>query len=279
MTVACIHVRLSAGFFTLTGVNLSIWVFIWILLSAGLLGFSAWTFYVLYSQKKSWREFAKKNKLRFGLSKPISAPEITGVIDDYTIGIFTAEHASPDARGMRKLTAVEVALKSEMPIEGAVGSGGMVPLIQSLDFNEEFRPDHGAWDSSYIIRTRNRDVIEGYLSAERLNALTSVMKVKNLWLIFIFRKEGVLLRVDMPDPLVTSEKIEKIVKTLIKTAKVLELKEGEAKRLSAQRQKTKDEDRMVSVDDKTGEEDIDLELEAEKSKKETPSEEDDKTGG
>ncbi len=212
-------------------------------------------------QKKGWRSFAAKHKLRYGTGKGLSVPEITGSFEGYTIGVLTSEHQTPDARGTRKLTAAEVALKSEMPFAGAVGSSGMVPLVQSLDFGREVHPDHDKWDASYIARAKNKTAMDGYLSKERLDALASLMKIKNFWVIFIFQEEGTLLRIDTTDPLQAPEKIEKLMTKLIATARVLELKDGEGDRLLSLKSTKKKKSKQTKIIEEPEEEKIELELE------------------
>ncbi|GJL85172.1 MAG: hypothetical protein DHS20C02_09470 [Micavibrio sp.] len=214
-------------------------------------------------QKRSWRSFAAKNKLRYGIGKAFGAPEITGSFDGYKIAVLTSEHATPDARGSRKLTAVEVALKSEMSFPGVVGSSGMVPLVQSLNFGGEIHPEHENWDVSYIARSKNEAAMEGYLSKERLDVLTSLMKVKNFWVIFIFQEEGTLLRIDTTDPLQAPERLEKLVKKLISAARILELKKGEEDRLLSLKSKKKVKSRQETIAIPEGPEDEKIELELE----------------
>jgi hypothetical protein len=245
---------------------LSFWLFIWILLSGALIGFSVWSFYISHTQKQAWRAFAEKNKLRFDVGKPLSTPEVTGNYDDYVIGLLTSEHTTADSRGTRKLTAVEVALKSEFPFAGAVASGGMVPLVRIPNFGGEVQPTHESWDPSYIARSVNTDAMEGYLTKERLDILTTLMKVKNFWVVFIFREEGALLRVDTPDPLQDAAKLESFVKRLIAAARKLELSSGEGDRLmSLKGKKRAEESKKAAVVAEPESVKIELELEEDDS--------------
>ncbi len=241
---------------------MSFWLFIWMLLSGALIGFSVWSFYISHAQKQAWRAFAEKNKLRFEMGKPLSTPEVTGSYDDYMIGVLTSEHTTADSRGIRKLTAVEVALKSEFPFAAAVASGGMVPLMKIPDFGNEIRPEHEGWDPSYIVRSKNTDAMEGYLTKERLDILATLMKVKSFWVVFIFRDEGALLRVDTPDPLQDSVKLESFIKRLIAAARKLELASGEGDRLMSLKAKKKAEDsKKAGVVEAPKSDKIELELE------------------
>jgi phosphoglucomutase len=43
----------------------SIWFYLWLLLSGGLLFFMGWTMLILFRQKKAWKQFAARHKLRY----------------------------------------------------------------------------------------------------------------------------------------------------------------------------------------------------------------------
>ena len=124
---------------------MTIWLFLWILLSLGLLGFTVWTLMILFQQKKTWRQFAKKNKLRYRNTAFMSSPQVNGMYKGYAVGIFTSEHETERGGTSRKLTAIEIEMDSRMPIEGAIGSGGMVRVVQSLGYSDEFKPDYDLW--------------------------------------------------------------------------------------------------------------------------------------
>lgn len=211
---------------------MNVWFILWFLLSAALLFFAGWTFYIMYRQKESWRAFAKKYKLRYSAKKNFMSPEVSGVVDTMAVSLFTSDHVTQDARAARKMTAIEISLKSQMPFSGAIGSGIMVNIIQARAYKEEIRPAHPQWNTSCILRTSNTAAMEAYLTPERLEALMALMKHKTDSGIFIFEPTENLLRLDTPDPLETLDKLEKLVKKLIKIAQALELKEGEGMRLS-----------------------------------------------
>src|SRR5262245_8805674 len=167
-----------------SSVHINPWFILWLLLSGSLIFFAGWTIYILYMQKKSWRDFAKKNQLRFTSGKYFSTPEVNGTVDGYTVGVFSSEHISQDVRGSRRLTAIEVGLHSRMPFAGAVGSGGMVNLIERQPYSDEVRPDHKGWSTAYVARGASGSALEAYLTPARIEALTGLMKMKNAWVIF-----------------------------------------------------------------------------------------------
>ncbi len=179
----------------------------------------------------------------------MGSPEVTGTIDDHTVTIFSSEHVSPDARGSRKLTAIEVSLNSIMPIVGGVASGGMIPILKLLNLKQEFYPKHPDWNKAYVAAGSNRYVLEAYMSDERVGALCSLMQIKNAWLILVFRGDAMLLRIDMPDPLDNPSKVDKIIKQMVDVAKILELKAGESKRLKSEEVKSAAKNVALEVDD------------------------------
>lgn len=227
---------------------MSIWLALWILVSAILLGFLAWTLVVLFKQKSVWKAFAEKHKLRFKPNAIMESPEIDGSIDGYKVSCFTGEHVSTDMRGFRKLTAIEVNLQSSLPIEGALASGGMVAFVKQFNFRAEIFPEHEKWNKSYIATGSNRAVLEAYLTDARLDAITKLMRINNCWVVLFFRQDRMLLRIDTTNPLISQENIEKLVTSMVKAAKTLELAEGEGRVLKAKEAQTVKSDAAVALD-------------------------------
>jgi hypothetical protein len=219
---------------------LSIWFILWFVLSFALLYFLGWTVYILFRQKQAWKTYAAKNKLRYTQSKLMSSPEMSGVIQDYTVSFFTAEHEPPDARSARRMTAIEISLSSRLPFEGGLASSGMVWLMRAIGFGEEYIPAHENWDKNWIAASSSVNALQTFMTPARLQALVSLMKLKNASVIFLFREDVTLLRLDTPDPLDMPDKIDKLVKIMIKTAQALELAPGEETRLqTAMKQKAR----------------------------------------
>lgn len=219
------------------GLNVSFWMFIWVVLSLVLVGFTVWTLVILLRQKSSWRAFAKKYKLRYRNSSFMASPQVSGIYRAYPVSVFTSEHETERGGTMRKLTAIEVELNSRMPIEGAIASGGMVQLVQNLGFSDEYKPDYDFWNTEYILRSEDRRVAVEYFTAERLEALVKLMNTKNYWVIFIFRGNDTLLRIDTPEPFENLEKLETTVNGLVELAGLLELKTGESGTLASVKQR------------------------------------------
>lgn len=200
-------------------------------------------------QKKAWRDFAKKYKLRYKNTAFMNSPQVNGMYKGYAVGIFSSEHEADRGANTRKMTAIEVELNSRMPIGGALGNGGMVTIVQSLGYSEEFQPAFKFWSTDYICRTEDRGVVEAYLTEERAKALVSLMKIKNIWVIFIFRGDDTLLRIDTPEPFEKLDKLTKIIDGMIDIAKIMELKELEARDLATLKNRRNTGTPVVAVKD------------------------------
>lgn len=210
---------------------MNFWVLIWLIIAAALIYFFAWTLFILFKQKKTWQTYAEKNGLRYTPGKLQDSPEIGGNLKGYTVSLFTGEHATIDMRGSRKLTAIEVQLTSKMPFEGGVASRGMVEFLKNIGFKDEIALKHPGWKNEYIAVSNTPYALQSYLTAPRFEALSSLMRVKNAWVILVFRGDMALLRFDTPDPIETEKKINVIVDRMIEAAKILELQPGEFGRL------------------------------------------------
>lgn len=248
----------------------NIWIFIWVIVSIALLSFSIWTSIILMRQKKSWREFAKKHKLRYKNASMMTSPQVSGVYNGYAIWMFTGEHESERGGANRKLTAIEVELESRMPVSGAIASGGMVRIVQEMGYSDEFVPNHKAWKGDYIVRGEDKYILGEYLSEERTAALCELMETKSFWVIFIFKGNDAILRIDTPEPFESEEKLTKTIDMLIEVAKKLELRKGEVTRLKTKKTQREESARVEIEDDALAS--INLELEDDESQKEVPVE-------
>lgn len=228
-----------------------VWFFLWLILSALLLGFLGWTLLIFYRQKRAWRAFATRRKLRYRSDRIMASPTINGTIEGRTISFFIGEHMAVDARSSRKMSAIEVHLLSKLPFEGGIASGGMVPIVQGIRFKDEYRPENPEWSKDYIAAGSSSLALQAYMTPERIAALTALMRIKHGWVTFVFRGDMALLRFDTPDPLDSEEKLSKMAKKMIEVAGLLELKKGEEGVLKAEAQKTpvkKAESVAASVD-------------------------------
>ncbi len=212
-------------------------------------------------QRNAWRIFAQKRKLRFHSNGFLQTPTLSGAIDDYKVDIFASEHSELDARSNRRLTAIEISLHTSLPVSAAIASGGMVPIVDSLDLHQEYRPPLKSWDDSYVLRSSNTDVMQAYMKDDRVNMVTDLMKTDKSWIILLFMEGQGLLRLDTPLPIDRPQELDKIIKKMISVAKILELQKGEKERLlRAHKTAGNKSGAVLDIDDDLLNDDIDLEL-------------------
>lgn len=226
---------------------MSIWIIIWLLISAVLIYFTVWTFVIVLKQKHTWQEFAKENKLRLKSAGMLTPARISGIYKGFSIYVFPCEHMVQDGRGVRKMTAIEVRLKRPIPVNGAIGNGIMASIIQDLTYPEEYKPKEKFWDHEFIIRTDNAKAVEQYLTEKRLKAVMRVGKIKNVSTIFVFEGDDTILRLDTSDPLHSKKKLASLIDKAIESARVLHIEETEAREIAS----TRKEHASVTLSDKT----------------------------
>jgi hypothetical protein len=214
---------------------LTVAIVVWFLITVFLLGFWGWTTYLLFLQKKSWKAYAAKFKLRYRANRLFESPDVNGSIDGYKVSIFTTDHEYTDGRSRRMLTTIEISMQTVLPVPAAIASGGMVKLVEDLSLAQEFRPDIAGWDVSYVARSHEKSILENYLTTARVEALSELMKEKRSWLILIFSGDIGLLRIDTPDALEDPKKLSVLVQKMINLAKICELADGEDKLLLSKR--------------------------------------------
>lgn len=227
---------------------MSLSIVLWLFISTFLLGFWLWASIILFKQRQAWRFYAEKKKLRYVSNGLYESPEISGAIGNYTVSAFSSEHSEFDARSQRRLTGIEIPLHAAFPMEAAIASGGMVPVVQGLDLPQEYKPDVSGWDDSYIIRAQDKDVVEAYLMANgRLQKLLQLMTMKRVWVILIFMKGKGLLRIDTSDPLIHPKNLDNMIGKLIEAATVFELGVGEDAGLKTHRKKKESQKSKIKI--------------------------------
>lgn len=210
------------------------WIFIWLLLSTFVLGVFAWSLRILFQQKAAWKAYAKKMNLTYqDGSRFLSSPVLSGSLGSYGFGLYTEEQKTNDTRGQRFSTILEIALRHGLPVMGAMGTQTMIPIIQSLRLDQTIVPQDKDWNPSWMIRSRHAGMVEQYLTPTRLEIIKKIFRMKVLSALFIFDEQDAVIRIETADPLNDSERLEKIVKSLILHAEGLIVKNEERAALDA----------------------------------------------
>jgi hypothetical protein len=209
----------------------TLWISIWLLLSAFIIGAYVWSTRILFEQKKAWKTFAAKYKLSYKKGKFFSSPEISGNIGNHKIYIYSEQQSSPDSRGARFRTVVEVMDKSTLPMSGAVASGDIVNLVANLELPHEVIPQSDIWSPQFLVRTDDKKKMTEYLSEDRLGVLKKLMKGERTAFLLIFNKEEILARFETGDPLHDPRRLDKLVKKMMGALEAMsyeDIQEGKA---------------------------------------------------
>ncbi len=205
-----------------------IWILLYICLAGFVIGLFVWTTRVLFQQKKAWRAYAKKYKLTCENNSFFSSAYVHGILGDNRINVFSEEQLSPDGRGTRFRSVIELMRESPVPTRAALASGDLVALVSEIeDMAHSYTPVSDSWNATWAAKTDEKSVLKRYLTEQRLQALQSVFKIKNTSSIFIFDGEDALLRFETGDPLHDPRKLDKIVKKMEEAQSVLVTKPGE----------------------------------------------------
>lgn len=234
---------------------------LWLCIVAFFVWFWVWTSYTTFKQIKGWKAFAKKRNIRFHSNGFLETPSLSGAIDGYKISVFASEHSELDQRSQRRLTAIEVNLHTSLPVSTAFASGGMVSVIEPLDLSQEFKPSYSDWDDTFIIRTKDNNVVHHYCEDARISKLVELMKKDKAWVVLLFLSDSGLLRFDTPLPLDDPKDLNDIVKEIISAAKVMELRKGEGEGLLRKRSDSAGSNEIETIDEGLLVDNISFELE------------------
>lgn len=206
---------------------MSFWFLIWLFLSLTLMIFFVWMLFVIYRQKKGWRFYAQKRGLRYVKGAFSEPPQMEGMIDGYNVSFFPAHYELGDVRHSRKMTAIEVTLKTQMPFDGFVASGMLVDAVRLAALPVEYRPDHEGWPVEAVVATNDEEAMRSYLGSERLAMIVKWIRRKNVWFLLGCRSDVFLLRIDTPLPLDNPKVINGLVKSILKDVAALEVADAD----------------------------------------------------
>jgi len=210
------------------------WIALWVLITAFLIGITGWSYVILMRQKKAWETFAKKKNLIFQKGTLMGSPEISGLIGTTQISLFTAERPTNDIRGKRFVTTVEVT-SAKGVFDGIVaGTKEMLPFMQSLTKIHPYDPKHKeGWDSSHYIFVTDDAAADAYFSKTRLDVLATFLKTKNVDAVAAITSKQIVLRVETFDPMQDADKIEKAIDRMMVIVEKLLANDAEASALMA----------------------------------------------
>lgn len=194
---------------------------IWFVVSAVLIGATVWSASILMKQKRAWQAFAKKHKMAFEKGRFMASPSITGHMEGYRVSFFTAERQALDVRDRRMMTALEISMPKGLVDGAAIGTTEMLPFLNGLSALQPYTPKSDAWDKNLHFFARNIEVLEPWLTDERLTHISAIVGTKNSDNLMMFDAEQAVIRLETRDPLSDPDKMEKAALRLIHHAKAL----------------------------------------------------------
>ncbi len=203
------------------------WLAIWILLTAFVLGVSLWSWVILRQQKKAWSAFAVKTGLNYTPGTLMGSPTVTGLVKGRKLSFFTAAQKTNDARGQRYVTVIELEMGSGLPVGAALATKEFSDFLSTLRMDETLELQSPDWDKSYIVKTRNAARLKEYLTPERLKIIHALFSAKNSIALFIFDETDSVIRIETSDPLRKMEQLESLAKKLTAAADKLAPQRGQ----------------------------------------------------
>lgn len=207
------------------------WIFLWVVLSIFVMGVFFWSMIILQQQKRSWFAFAKKSGLNYQAGAFTDPPVVSGMVNGYKVTFFTDSLRTQDVRGRRFVTTIEVEMGDGMPTVAAIATQDYAEFLAPLRLPLSWQPPGEEWQKNYIIKTRSTDRLVRYLTAERLKVLSGLFTMKNSATLFFFDEQASILRIETPDPLRDSEKMERIAKRVFSAVDVLLLTPEERRQI------------------------------------------------
>lgn len=201
-------------------------------MSVILLGATGWSTYILFQQKKAWRQYAKVRGLDYDHGTMFGPCSMEGTHGDYTLSFFTAVQQYADERKNRQLTVMQVTANIPF-IDGiAMGTKEMLPFLRTLDAISPHDIQSKKWDKKNAIRSRNKGAVNAYLDEERIEVLTQILSMPNSDILIVLDGNEGVFRFETSNPLKNAKQIHSVVNKLIARIKVLQPSAEERTRLN-----------------------------------------------
>lgn len=207
------------------------WIFLWLLLSAFIIGVFVWSMRTLWLQKRAWAAFAERHGLVYQRGRRFNdPPRVEGSFQGKKLFLATDTKQTQDVRGERYVTVIEIELPQGMPAAGVMATAGMAPYLEGglMSFTESYVPEIKGWKSGYILRCRDEAAMRAYMNPARLKVMTALFSLKGAQVLYLFDEQSAALRIETSDPLRSAAHVEKMVKQFIAAADKLAAASSEA---------------------------------------------------
>lgn len=199
---------------------MNIWVILWIVLSMTLIGIFIWSNLALYDQKKAWKAFAKKCKLKYYPNGFLKSPMVVKKFDWGNFRLFSEEQYTNDI-GRRRFTTVFEVMLPGMPTNGIIASSELATIVSAAQVRDRIKDPPGEWNPKDFIVALDAVALMPYLTSRRMDAIRSLIKIKNSRFLFAFDTNQGVLRLETNNPLLKTDKVIPIYKKFIEKCEIL----------------------------------------------------------
>jgi hypothetical protein len=215
-----------------------------------LIGATAWTTMILIQQKQAWQAYAKRKNLNFDRGKFFAPCTVDGLVDGYTVSLFTATQQNPEARKNRQVTVFQITDPNPYVDGIACGTAEMKNFLLGLDTLSAHNMADKDWNNTHLIYTRNKEVVDAFLTAERAKILNNILSFPGADVLILLDDAQGVFRFETANPMTDADKIDSTIQKLISRFKKLHPSEAEVKeykRLKKQIARDDDDDEPAEV--------------------------------
>jgi hypothetical protein len=155
------------------------WLFLWILFVLAIFVAIAWSYHVIFEQKRAWGSFAKKYNLEFAKGTFFQPPSASGLIKGRQVNLYSQQRVNPENATQTTTSVLEVFLNKQPTIYAAVGSPGFIDFMTALDLPAPFLVDHPQWPNGFMSRTLDDEPASTWFLAnpKRIEAMAELSKI------------------------------------------------------------------------------------------------------
>ena len=148
--------------------------FLWVFVTGAVLSFLFWSVMVGISQKKSWREFAKRYKLTLDEGESSQDPLfMTGNLNGRLINIYTEIEKTEEERTESIYTHVEVFLAKVPPTLFLISKKSLPKSFEDITASELFKSDASSWPNPAVSIADSSEDLAVWMTPFRVKALAS----------------------------------------------------------------------------------------------------------
>ena len=199
------------------------WLFLWILFVLAIFVALAWSYHVVFEQKRAWSAFAKKYNLEFIKGTLFETPAAAGLIKGRQVNLYSQQRLNPENATQTSTSVIEVFLNEIPPVYGAVCSQGFLDFMMAMDLNEPFTVEHAQWPSQFLSRTLPNEPVHQWFmdDQKRIEAMSELAKMP-FDVAFVMNDKNSFIAARTSHPLIDPKRINQIMGKLFVIATMVE---------------------------------------------------------